>query len=92
LDIENEWNKAFIVRDGLLLGFCTLKMEAVCFLKRQNFEPPHGEQSQTKTIRCSIATVKTPELQRFVWRDCKDNSSWCLGQDLNAVPFIFSDH
>ena len=28
--IENEWNKAVIARDGLLLGFCTLKMEAVC--------------------------------------------------------------
>lgn len=24
--------------------------------------------------------------------DCKENSSWCLGQDLNAGPFRFRDH
>jgi len=31
VDVENEWNKAVIASDGLLLGFCTLKMEAVCY-------------------------------------------------------------
>jgi len=29
VDVENEWNKAIIANDGLTLGFCTLKMEAV---------------------------------------------------------------
>ena len=89
--IENEWNKAVMASDGLLLGFCTLKMEAVCSSEASELWTTTCCTNQTKTIICSTTTVKTSELQ--LWPtlnycheicleklvDCKDSSSWCLG-------------
>jgi hypothetical protein len=92
-------NKAVIASDGLLLGFYTLKMEAVCSFETS--EPwttawctnPNEDHylfnSHCENLRTSVVTsfeVLSWDFPGETEVNCKDTneSSRCLGQDLNA--------